>query len=177
MACSQSIVKISDVCSASKGGIVEAYITEYQDGIFSVSRNADADDIPDKVTGVSSSATFHQFAFRKNTGNFTSTLNVDDANGVRYVSTDITLKFTKMETAKRLGIATLALGEVAMIVKDANGLYWAFGVDASVTATAGTAQTGTASTDGNYYEITLQSNDDSFPLELSKEVFDSITKD
>ena len=43
-----------------------------------------------------------------------------------------------METAKRLEIGSLLIGNVAMIVKDGNGIYWYLGKDYPVTASAGT---------------------------------------
>ena len=53
--------------------------------------------------------TFKPFVFRKETGNFTSTINSDDAAGTTFVQSEIVLQFTKQETAKRLEIAALML--------------------------------------------------------------------
>ena len=96
----------------------------------------------------------------------TSTLNVDPANGVNYVSTDLVLLFTRMETTKRIEMAALAVNELAVIVKDANGKYWYLGYDEPVAASAGDGQTGTARGDGNRYSITLQDTSTSWPYEV-----------
>jgi len=173
MACSQTLIGIAQDCSTSQGGIVKAWLTNFADGIFSVS--ADTEGNPVIVTGVSSGATFYEYNFRKGTGSMTSTLNIDDANGINYVSTEILLQFNRQETTKRTAIAALALGGLAGIVKDGNGKYWAIGVDEPVNATAGTAQTGTAKTDGNYYQITLTDDYKSFPLEIEKSAAEGIT--
>lgn len=172
MACSQTLVGIPRDCESSVGGIVEAWFTNWQEGIFTVS--ADTEDRPVAVSGISA-VTFYHYAFRKGTGSMTSTLNADEPNGVNYVSTDVVLQFGKMETAKRTGVAALALGGLAGIVKDANGKYWALGVSEPVTASAGTAQTGTARTDGNWYQITLTDDYISFPLEIPAELAEAIT--
>lgn len=157
--CTVTLSGLSMDCNTNVGGIREAYITSYADGIFTSASGA--------VTGVSSAATWYQYNFKKDTGNFTSTLNVDAANGVNYVSTEINLVFARMETAKRIEMAALALGELAVIIKDSNNNYWAFGVEESVVANAGSAETGTARGDANQYSITLLDTASSFPMQLS----------
>ena len=96
----------------------------------------------------------------------TSTLNVDPANGVNYVSTDLVLVFNRMETLKRIEVAALALGDLAVIVKDSNGLYWYLGKDEPVVSTAGSGETGTARGDGNKYSVTLQDTSATYPYEI-----------
>ena len=105
----------------------------------------------------------------------TSTLTVDPANGVNYVSTELVLQFTKMETRKRIEMAALAVGELAFIVKDANGIYWFLGKDEPVTATAGTGQTGQAVGDGNFYNITFTDESKSWPMEVLDSVVEGLT--
>lgn len=173
MACSTALVSLPSNCYTSKGGIVECLIAQYADGIFTVATDPTTQ-LKSSVSGVSSSTTWYNFAFKKNSCSFTSTLNSDPANGVLFYSTDINLVFNRMETEKRLAVATLAVGEVVCVIKDANGQIWAFGIDEPVTATAGTAESGTASTDGNKYTITLNSNDESLPLPVSAEAYEVI---
>lgn len=172
MACSQILTHITNDPCTSQGGIVKAWLTNFAENIFAVS--ADTAGNPVAVTGVSSAVTFYKYEFRKNTGSMTSTLNIDDPNGINYVSTEIVLQFNRQETAKRTGVAALALGGLAGIVKDGNGKYWAIGVAEPVNASAGSAQTGTAKTDGNFYQITLKDDYDSFPLEVPAAVAEAI---
>lgn len=161
MACNQTLSGLANDCATSMGGIVRAYIINWDD----VTGVTESEGVINAIT-LGESKKFKEYYFKRNTGSFTSTLNVDAANGVNYVSTDIVLQFTRMETAKRIEIAALAVNEVALIVLDANGRYWYFGKDNPVTATAGTGQTGTAVGDGNFYQITLQDTSSSFPLEV-----------
>lgn len=161
MACNQTLSGLANDCATSMGGIVRAYIINWDD----VTGVTDSEGVINAIT-LEAEAKFKEYYFKRNTGSFTSTLNVDAANGVNYVSTDIVLQFTRMETAKRIEIAALAVNEVALIVLDANGKYWYFGKDNPVTATAGSGQTGTAVGDGNFYQITLQDTSSSFPLEV-----------
>lgn len=165
MSCTQTLKGLSKDCAASMGGIKNAWIANFEDVVsVTVTDNQIA-----TITMGDDGATppvpykFKKYAFRRGTGNFASTLNVDAAAGVNYVSTEIVLQFSRMETAKRLEMAALALGELALIVEDSNGNFWYFGFDEPVSASAGDGQTGTARTDGNRYQITLQDNSQSWP--------------
>lgn len=167
--CSQINAGINARCDTSMGGIIEVAIANYEPGIFTLSTN-------DVSASVEAPIKWYGFRFRKGTSSMNSTLNIDDANGVNYVSTELTMIFGKMDTAKRLAIAGLAAGEVVAVVKDANGKYWALGFDEPVTASGGEGVTGTARGDGNHYSITLLDNSTSFPYEVSNgaAVFDAI---
>ena len=178
MACNnQTLSGIQPSCDASKGGIVEVYIARFSD-VPQSAITFDASATGATITAITAtgSTIWHTYNFKKNTGSMTSTLNVDDANGVNYVSTDLVLQFNRMDTLKRIEMSALALEEVRVVVKDANGKYWFLGLNEPVTASAGTAQTGTARTDGNFYQITLQANDDTYPYEVLASVAESLPK-
>ncbi len=95
-------------------------------------------------------------------------------SGVRYVTTDLLLQFNRMETAKRVEITALALGDLVVIAKDANGKYWYLGKDEPVNASAGDGQTGTARSDANRYTITLQDNSKEMPFEVDPSIVDAL---
>lgn len=169
MSCSQTLAGITLDCDSSVGGIKEVYIANYAD----VTEVALADD---KVSGITmtNSAKFKKYEFRKQTGSMTSTLNVDETAGINYVSTELSLVFTKMETAKRVEIAALAVGQLAVIVKDGNNKYWYLGYNDYVSSSAGSGNTGTAKGDSNNYSITLKDESDSFPYEVDANVIDTV---
>lgn len=164
MACNVNIAGLCRDCETSKGGIVEVYAANYADVTVAPSAITSGGVIT--AITVADSASFYKYQFRKGTGYMTSTLNVDAANGVNYVSTELVLQFTKMETRKRIEMSALAVGELVFIVKDANGKYWYLGKDEAVTASAGSGQTGQAVGDGNFYSITLTDNSNTFPFEV-----------
>jgi hypothetical protein len=114
---------------------------------------------------MASGKTFKTYSFRRNTASMTSTLSVDPTNGTS-VSTDVALSFLKQDTDKRIEISALSIGELAMIVQDANGRFWFLGKDMPVMASAGGAESGTTYTDGNRYTITLQDNSKDYPYEV-----------
>lgn len=167
MSCVQTISGILRDCAPSMGGIKRAWVANYDD-VAAITETTG------KVSGLTmeSGKTFKEFAFRKGSSSFTSTLNVDAANGVSYVSTEINLVFSKMESQKRVEMAALAVGELAVIVEDMNGTLWYFGKDEAVVASAGDGQTGVARTDRNGYSITLLDNSASFPLEATSDALD-----
>ncbi len=160
MACSQILTSISNDCAKSIGGLKIVYAANYDDvASYTVTDG--------KITSITMNGTakFKKFEFRKNTASMTSTLNVDAANG-NSINTDVSLSFLKQETAKRLAVSALALGELVLLVTDANGLTWYLGRELPVSASAGGAETGTAFTDGNRYTITLQDVSSDFPFEV-----------
>ena len=164
MACSQLLNGIAADCQTNVGGVREVYIANYSD--VSAIEVDDSSNMIKTIT-MADTAKFKKYAFKKNTSSMTSTLNVDPANGVNFVQTDLSLVFAKQETAKRMEIAKLSLGELRVIVLDANGKYWFLGQEEFVSATAGTAETGVNRTDGNKYTITLTDYSSSYPYEVT----------
>lgn len=169
MACPITLNGIMLDCASSVGGIKEVYITSYGDF------TPELDSPNGKITGLtlnneSVTAKFKRYQFRKQTGSMTSTLNIDEVAGINYVSTELNLVFTKMETSKRIEIAAMAIGQLTVIVKDGNNKYWYLGYNDYVSATAGTGNTGTAKGDSNNYSITLKDESDSFPYEVDEAV-------
>ena len=164
MACSQTLNGIAADCQTNVGGVREVYIANYSD-VSAI----EVDELSNmiKTITMADSAKFKKYAFKKNTSSMTSTLNVDPANGVNFVQTDLALVFAKQETVKRMEIAKLSLGELRVIVLDANGKYWFLGQEEFVSATAGTAETGVNRTDGNKYTITLTDYSSSYPYEVT----------
>lgn len=161
MSCIQTLNGLSRDCSANMGGIVEVMIANHDD----VTGVTIADGIISTIS-MASSAKFKRYNFAKNTGSLTSTYNLDAASGVKYVTSDLLLQFNRMETTKRVEITALAIGDLAVIVKDANGKYWYLGKDEPVNASAGDGQTGTARGDANRYTITLQDESLEMPYEV-----------
>ena len=164
MACSQVLNGIAADCQTNVGGVREVYIANFSD-VTAIEVDDSSNMI--KTITMADTAKFKKYAFKKNTSSMTSTLNVDPANGVNFVQTDLALVFAKQETVKRMEIAKLSLGELRVIVLDANGKYWFLGQEEFVSATAGTAETGVNRTDGNKYTITLTDYSSSYPYEVT----------
>ena len=175
MACLITIAGITLDCQPSLGGIKQVWITQYAD-VESVTVSNDPDGNGDMISAITlkASAVWYNYQFRKGTGSLTSTLNVDETAGTNYVSNELALVFTKMETTKRVEIAALSIGQLAVVVEDSNGKYWFLGKDDYVSASAGTGVTGTAKGDQNAYTLTLSTDSDSYPYELSEAAIKSV---
>ena len=171
MACSQVLNGIAADCQTNVGGVREVYIANYSD-VTAIEVDDSSNMI--KTITMADTAKFKKYAFKKNTSSMTSTLNVDPANGVNFVQTDLSLVFAKQETVKRMEIAKLSLGELRVIVLDANGKYWFLGQEEFVSATSGSAETGTNRTDGNKYQIVLTDYSSSYPYEVDPTIISDI---
>lgn len=178
MACSiYSLSGLTLDCSVNKGGIKEVYITNYDEALLANfnARVASGDTAATEIAvSALTGSTWVHYAFKRNTGSMTSTLNVDDAAGTNYVTTEVVLQFNRMETKKRIEMRALSLNELIVICVDSNSKAWLLGQNEPVVASAGTGQTGTQKSDGNYYQITLQANDDSYPFEVKGDLSDLI---
>lgn len=178
MSCLQTLNGIQVDCEPSMGGLKVVYIANYSDV---TDFHYDDPRIDPSGTGMIDSITvatgeghgFKKYEFRRNTASMTSTLTVDPANGTS-VATDVVLSFLKQDTGKRLEISALSIGELVVIVRDANGRFWFLGKDMPVMASAGGAESGTAYTDGNKYNITLQDNSKDYPCEIDEDVIRTI---
>lgn len=162
MSCTSYTLKgIARDCSQSMGGIKNVYIANYSD-VTSIETSED------KITGVTmtTGAKFLGYSLRKGAASMNSTSTIDNANGINYVTTDLVFNMLKMDTAKRVEMTALSVNELAVIVEDANGVFWYLGKDEAVTATTGTGATGQQRTDGNMYSITLQDTSLTFPYEI-----------
>lgn len=159
---------INAACDTSMGGIKKVFLLN-TDVVFNLGTEGAGEELIMSVSGTTTANTF-EFRFKKGAASMTSTLTVDAANGVNYVSTELQMTFTKMEAGKRTAIAALAVGQVKGIVVDANGNAWALGYDEPLEATAGTGQTGAAKGDGNNYQITLTDESISFPYAVNPSV-------
>lgn len=168
MACkSFALSGIALGCKDLMGGIKEIYMIKSVD-IKKKTLNTEQSQIA--TIELETGAKFKTYKFRKGTGSMTSTASSDEAIGNFSVTTELALQFSKMETSKRLEVMAMCLEDVAVIVLDWNGKYWFLGYDFPVTATAATAQTGTASTDLNGYNVTLSDTSSEFPFEIPADV-------
>ena len=163
MACNVTLAGIPRDCSNSLGGIKTVYLVDYS-SVKGVTVDPESNMI--SAIQLNTGAKWLNYWFRKGTGSLTSTLNVDESTGANYVSNELSLVFTKMETAKRLEIAAMSIGQLAAIVLDSNGKYWFLGKDDYVSASAGSGNTGTAKGDSNNYSITLSTDSESYPYEI-----------
>lgn len=166
MACnSYTLTGLNNICKENSfGGIKEVLIAQFDD-VASTEVQEETNTL--KVTMVGDKK-FKQYKLLKSTGGLTSTLNTSETSTSYFVN-EVTLQFMKMETSKRIEMMALMMSACAVIVKDANNKYWYLGKDNYVECTAGSATTGTASSDANHYELTLSDTSSELPYEVPAE--------
>lgn len=157
MACSTVLTGIALDC-ANAGGIKKVYIAPIE-SVASVTVAAGA------VSAITMKDTkkFKEYSFRKNTASLTKTATKDDSAGTSFVTSEIALRFAKMDNAKRTEMQALLTGNVYVIVLDNNGEYWFLGYDSYCSASAATGESGTALGDANQYTINLSAETVEFP--------------
>ena len=170
MACNTIKALSYDLCQNNLGGIKNIWLANYVENAATVTEGKDA--ISDFTTGV----TWYKYPIRKGTASMTSTYNTS-TDGASYVSTELSIVFTRMETQKRVAMTSFALAEAMAVVEDSNGKYWFLGKDAPITLTAGGGETGTAKGDRNAYTATFTDESLTFPYEVAASVGNALPKD
>jgi hypothetical protein len=174
MACSTISGLTYSLCANNMGGVKSILLCNRED-VTSIQTGTDASITGTCITGITmaSGKTFQEFTIRKNTCNMASTLQVGD--GSTYVSTELSIVLRRMDSAKRMAMNALILGECYAIVVDANNIAWLLGFDEAVTCTAGGAETGTAKGDVNQYTLTLTDESLEYPYEINASALASAT--
>lgn len=187
--CNQTLAGIQLDCTSSMGGIKTVYIANYgdvasiktdDDGVITeitmaTLKNPEGEPIVDDK-GKEVTAKFKPYQFRKQTGSLNSTLNVDETSGLNYVSSELSLVFTRMEFNKRLELVALSKGQLAVIVEDCNGELQYLGEDDYVSANGGGANSGTNKGDQNAYNLTLTAESMEYPRFVKREVLDTVVE-
>lgn len=168
MGCCATLTAIAKDCESNIGGIKRAWAA-CKDEVTTVTVSSS-----DVITEISPANVWVELEFNKQTSSFTSTFNRDDTAGTRYWETDIALQFNRLSTPKNIAINELVESDIVLIVEDNNGTFWYFGYDYEVTVTDGTAETGTAFSDLNGYNITLNDVSRRLAYEVSEEAMTAI---
>lgn len=154
-------------CDVSFGGIKRILVglrDDFNVGIAQFLRDAgeavtpipNEDELITKIEKLGTeSQVFHEFLFRRNTASYTSTVSPDAAIGNSFVTTELTLQFSKAEQKKRMIIQSLINAGAVVIIEDMYGQYIFLGLDREVVVTNGVMQSGTAESDLNGFTLTL----------------------
>lgn len=168
MACSNMELKgLVNDCKGSKGGIQTVWIADYKAGEM-------ADNGDGKINTKADNIVWRRYYVKPNSSSLNQTLTTAPENGVSYVTAELTLVFSRMDTVKRMEMSALTLSETMAVVKDSNGHYWCLGENEPVYTSAGTGETGTNKGDGNKYTITLTNDSDTWIKEASDELISSV---
>ena len=190
MICSQILGGITLDCTTNQGGIKKVWIAPYNK-VKPIINIVEPDEQGyggntneyKKVTGFTYPESgdtfdkiFKEYEFRRGTASMTETFTGDETTGNNYVTQELSLVFTKKDTAKRVEMAALSVGQLAVIVLDNNGKYFYMGADDYVSASAGGSESGVAKSDRNAYTLTLKTESASYCYEVDKDVMEEKPK-
>ena len=181
MACTPKyLTSIDTSCGSNLPSIKSLWIGAFESSTFTYtylqngSQNVTDDDgnpIIETVSGATlkeGSKPWVIFNFKKNTGELTSEMTVND-NGSHFYTNGVNLVFAKIDNGKRLALEAVSSGECTMIVLDSNNQYWLIGAENSVAMTTLTATTGVAVSDSNQYSLTISADEAHMPILIDKD--------
>lgn len=129
------------------GTITDGAITGFTFGVSGTS----VDSVADLTT-----APMYEFQQPRQAANLTETGTFDEANGIAFYETSLTLVINKLQASHLNALDVLGKNtKLVAVVKDNNGSYFMVGNETGVIVTASTADTGTSFSDGNRITITL----------------------
>ena len=174
MACNAyTIAGLVNDCARSKGGIKAVYLANFED-VISAEPGTEGDKEKIATITMKEGAKFKKYYFRPNTSSHSDTLTRDDANGVNYVTSTLSLVFTRQDTLKRIEMTALCVNDLAVIVEDANGYVTYLTKDAPAVATEASGDSGVAAGDGNKFSIVLSADNETWPYEVTDAALKSV---
>ena len=175
MACTTTLMSIATSCGSNLPSIKSLWIGAFESATFTYtylqngSQNVtdnDGNPIIETVSGATlkeGSKPWVIFNFKRNTGELTSEMTVND-NGSHFYTNGVNLVFAKIDNGKRLSLEAVSSGECTMIVLDSNNQYWLIGAENSVAMTTLSATTGVAVSDSNAYNVTISADEAHMPI-------------
>jgi hypothetical protein len=161
---------IAKSCDNNSGGVTNIYIADWA---LITAYTETAGEITDITTAA---ASFYEFEFNRNTSSYQETVNIDLANGTTFFTQTATLVLSRREKTKREAIQKLIAGqkELFIIVKDSNGLYWAFGKDDGSIVSGIDGGSGVAKGDANNYTITFTAEEPASAPEVEASIIPAL---
>lgn len=156
---SYTLTGLNAGCKDSVGGVAKIWLADKSAVQWTIDSSA-------HTIKPDATSSFKVYNLRRGAASMTSTLTVND-NAGSYFTTEVAIQFLKMETAKRLEVMAMLMGQTTGVVKDNNGKYWAVGINNPLEGTAGTGETGTAASDANQYSVTISVDDAELPYEIT----------
>lgn len=151
MACVSFSGGIANDCANNMGGLTKLYLTDF-DNVVSYTESGGTV----SVITMASASYFYEFEFNRNSATYQEDLVKSVEAGSALFEQTITVTIPRRDVAKRNTLALLTQRDLAVIIKDSNGLYWYPGAVEGVYLSESTSTSGTAKADGSNYVLTLK---------------------
>lgn len=150
MACVTFSGGIALNCENNIGGLTKVYLTDF-DNITTYTQSGGTV----STISMATMSYFYEFEFNRNSASYAEDLSKDIAAGSAFFTQTLTLTIPKRDVAKRNVLSLLTQRDLAVIIKDSNGIYWYPGMEAGMYLSESTSTSGTAKADGSNYVLTL----------------------
>ena len=151
MSCISFSGGLSKGCDNNVGGVTKVYLTDLAN-ITGVTESGGTV----STIGMAAATSFYEFEFNRNSATFTEDLVKSVEAGSAVFEETLTITIPKRDVAKRNTLALLTQRDLAVIFKDANGIYWYPGAVEGMYLSEATSTSGTAKADGSNYVLTLK---------------------
>lgn len=151
MACVSFSGGIANDCANNMGGLTKLYLTDFDN----ISSYTESGGTVSAIT-MASASYFYEFEFNRNSATYQEDLVKSVEAGSALFEQTITVTIPRRDVAKRNTLALLTQRDLAVIIKDSNGLYWYPGAVEGVYLSESTSTSGTAKADGSNYVLTLK---------------------
>ena len=151
MACVSFSGGIANDCANNMGGITKLYLTDFSNIVTYTESGGTVSAIT-----MASASYFYEFAFNRNSASYQEDLVKSVEAGSALFQQTISVTIPRRDVAKRNTLALLTTRDLAVIIKDSNGLYWYPGAVEGVYLSESTSTSGTAKADGSNYVLTLK---------------------
>lgn len=117
------------------------------------------------LSATTTGATFYEYYIADESTSLTSTLNINNQNGIKYYSNVVNATFVRMRPEKHIELQALANEKLVILVQDNNGQYWVFD---NASTTSETAQSGQSFDDLSGYQIEITGRNPLLPYAVSE---------
>jgi len=151
MACITFSGGIAKDCENNIGGLTKVYLTDF-DNITGYTQSSGT------VSSIimASASKYYEFEFNRNSATFTEDLVKSVEAGSALFEQTLTLTIPRRDVSKRNTLGLLTQRDLAVIIKDSNGILWYPGQVEGMYLLTTTSTSGTAKADGSNYVLTLK---------------------
>lgn len=165
MACVSFSGGIANDCENNMGGVTKLYLADWDD-VDTITESGGTV----SAIAMTGSASFYEFEFNRNSATFNEDLVKSVEAGSALFEQTVTVTIPRRDVNKRNTLALLTQRDLAVIIKDSNGIHWLPGHIEGMYLSEETSTSGTAKADGSNYVLTLKG----FEVEMAPVVDDAI---
>ena len=136
-------------CKDGVGGVKRIVLTEWSID-FPQDITLDASEV---ITALPGTTVLYTYELPTQTASFEETINFNRDAGTIFYTQTVNVMLQKLSAAKRLELQSVATTRVVVFVEDANGNWWAVGVENGADLSTATGATGTVFGDAHGYTL------------------------